>query len=481
LPHPPYWLVVLALTAASCATNPASGKREIVMMSEAQEIQIGQEMDVEVRQQMGVYDDRELQAYVEDIGLRLARNSHRPKLPWHFTIVDAPAVNAFALPGGYIYITRGILAYLGDEAQLAGVLGHEIGHVTARHAVQAYSRAAGAQLGLVVAGIFVPQTRPFGQLAESGLGLLFLKYGRDDELESDRLGAAYAAETGWSPRAVPEFLTTLARISEATDRGGVPNWLSTHPMPADRVARVEETVAKLEAAAPGPKTIGRDEYLRRIDGILFGDNPREGIVRGRHFLHPDLRFALDFPEGWEISNGKTQVVAQQPGGKSVIFVQMVDQPKGATIEAIADRNMRDAGFRQVEGGGRRLNGLDAYLGTYEGRMNELGDVRMRVAHIAHQRLVYMVAGVAPRNGYDAVEPAFVATLGSFRALSRDEADNVRPNRLDFHTVQPGDTWQSIAARQGGANVRAATLAIMNGFPPSQQPPPGSRVKIVVAG
>jgi predicted Zn-dependent protease len=473
--------MLLAAALSACATNPASGKREITLMSEAQEIQIGQEMDQQVRQEMGVYEDRELQSYIEDIGLRLARNSHRPKLPWHFTIVDVPAVNAFALPGGYIYITRGILAYLGSEAEMAGVLGHEIGHVTARHAVQAYSRATGAELGLIVAGIFVPQARPFGQLAEGALGLLFLKYGRDDELESDRLGAEYAAKTGWNPRAVPDFLTTLARISDATDRRGVPNWLSTHPMPADRVARVQDVVAKLEAAPPGASADRRDEYLRRIDGLVFGDNPREGIVRGRQFLHPEMRFALDFPDGWEISNGKTQVVAEEPGGQSAVLVQLVERPQGSSIEAIADRHMRAAGFRQTEGGRRSLNGLDAYVGTYEGRMQGLGDVRMRAAHIAHQRYVFLVAGVSPRNRYAGVEPRFVSTIGSFRALGRDEALNVRPNRLDFHTVRLGDTWQSIAAGPGGANVSAATLAIMNGSPVSLQPAPGARVKIVVAG
>ena len=168
---------LVALTASACATNPVSGKKEFTLMSEAQEIQIGQEMDQQVQQEMGVYGDSELQQYISDIGLRLARSSHRPNLPWHFTVVDAPAVNAFALPGGYIYITRGILAYFGDEAELAGVIGHEIGHVTARHAAQAYTRSAGAQLGLLVSGIFVPQTRPFGQVAESALGLLFLRYG----------------------------------------------------------------------------------------------------------------------------------------------------------------------------------------------------------------------------------------------------------------------------------------------------------------
>src|SRR5947199_9345103 len=166
---------------SACATNPATGKRELSLMSEEQEFQIGRDQDAQIRKEMGVYADRDLQQYVSSVGLKLAQVSERPNLPWHFPVVDVPAINAFALPGGYIYITRGILPFLDNEAQLAGVLGHEIGHVTARHAAQQYSRSTGAELGLILGTILVPQTRPLAQLGESGLGVLFLKYGRDDE------------------------------------------------------------------------------------------------------------------------------------------------------------------------------------------------------------------------------------------------------------------------------------------------------------
>ena len=188
--------LTLSALAAACATNPATGQREFSLMSEDKEIQIGQEQDAQVRREMGVYEDNELQQYVNDVGLKLARTSDRPNLPWHFTIVDVPAINAFALPGGYIYITRGILPYLQDEAQMAGVLGHEIGHVNARHSARQYSRSTASQLGLIVGSILAPQTRPFAQLGESGLGLLMLKNSRDDELEADSLGARYAARAG---------------------------------------------------------------------------------------------------------------------------------------------------------------------------------------------------------------------------------------------------------------------------------------------
>jgi predicted Zn-dependent protease len=477
--RPVLFLPVLLL-AAACATNPVTGEKELSFMSEAQEIELGKQYDVEVRREMGVYEDREIQQYVEDIGLRLARGSERPNLPWHFTVVDVPAINAFALPGGYIYLTRGMLAYLDDEAELAGVLGHEIGHVTARHAAQAYTKATSAGLGLTIASIFFPQVRPFGQVAETALSLLFLKHGRDDELQADRLGATYAAQGGWDPTGVPDLLTTLSRIEEASDRRGIPNWLSTHPNPSDRVVRVQETVAKLEAGEQRFVT-DREGYLRRITGIVFGDNPREGIVRGNEFLHPDLRFALAFPEGWEVTNAKEQVVAKQPNAELYVVLQLVEQPQGRSIEEIAVRGMQRAGFRQVEGGETTINGLDAHVGTYQGSMQGLGRVVTRAAHIAHERKIYLLAGIAQAGLFEQAERQFSSTIRSFRGLSASEAAGVEPNRLDLYTVRTGDTWQSIAERVSRGSVKASTLAIMNDSPVNEQPEPGRRIKVVVAG
>jgi len=472
--------VVWCLALAACATNPVTGKREISFMSEAQEIQIGRELDVEAQREMGVYDDRALQEYIDDIGQRLARNSHRPNLPWHFTLVDVPAINAFALPGGYIYVTRGILAYLDDEAELAGVLGHEIGHVTARHAAQAYTRATEAGLGLLLGSIFVPAVRPFGDLAQTGLGVLFLKYGRGDELESDRLGAEYAGKTGWDPAAVSEFLTTLGRVQELSDSRGVPNWLSTHPEPENRVQEIQAMVTQVKTSSPGAQwSTNREAYLNRVDGIIFGDNPREGIVRGNSFLHPDLRFALEFPKDWDVTNGKEEVIAKMPGQEAYVLLQVVERPQGRTIEEIADRNMRQSGFREISGGPTTINGLTAYLGSYQGSLGRIGRVMARAAHIQVGRAVYLIVAFAQPPLYPQVETELAASVRSFRELSRGEADDVRPNRVALYTARVGDTWQSIAQRQGGGNVRATTLAIMNNHAVDDQPQAGERLKIVV--
>ncbi len=471
--------VALLAIAAACATNPVTGQREVTLMSEAQEISIGQQVDVEIRQEMGVYDDPELQRYVSDLGMRLAKVSHRPDLPWAFTVVDNAAINAFAAPGGYIYITRGILAYMQDEAELVGVLGHEIGHVTARHAAQQYTRATGGSLGLLALGIFVPAARPFGDLASTGLGLLFLKYGRDDELQSDRLGIEYGAGAGWDPLGVPRFLRTLSRVSEMSERG-VPNWLSTHPEPASRVEVARPIAETLSAGRD--LTRNREAYERRIDGMVFGDNPKDGIVRGSAFVHPVLRFALEFPEGWEVQNSPSQVMAREPGQQRYMLLQIVQKPNGRDIGQVAVNHMSGGGFQRVSGEQTRINGLDAYMGVYRGTIEGLGRVGMRAGHIAMpDRTVYVVAGFAPEAQFGAVEPPASATIRSFRELTRQQAAEIRPNRVDFYTVRQGDTWQSIAQRASGGLVQPTTLAIMNGAEFNEQPRAGTRVRIVVEG
>ena len=482
------WALVLAAVTAACATNPVTGSRELVFMSESQEADLGREADAQIRSEMGVYDDPALQEYITAIGNRLAAVSHRPDLPWQFTVIDSPVVNAFAVPGGYIYLTRGLLAYLNDEAELAGVLGHEIGHVTARHSVQAYSRAAGAQMGVLLGQIFVPAMRPrygapgLGDTAGQGLGLLFLKFGRDDERQADRLGAEYAIASGWDPHGVGDMLTTLGRIADTTDRRGTPNWLATHPEPADRVAGVAGTVETLlaESADRSALRVDRAGYLARIEGIVHGDNPEHGVVRGREFLHPALRFALEFPAGWEVHNGAEMVVAREPGQERYMLLQIAEET-GYDLQRTAERGMAGTGFVEIQGTTSEINGLDAYIGTYSQDVRGVGPMIARVAFIQSGSSVYLFGAFADADGYRLVERDVHDSIHSFRRLSRDEADRIRPNRLAVYRVESGDTWQGIAQRVGAEIVPAATLAIMNGFPANEQPLPGDVIKVVQPG
>jgi predicted Zn-dependent protease len=473
-------LVAIAAAVAACATNPVTGQREISLMSEGQEIALGKEADGQIRAEMGLYDDPELQRYVSDIGLRLAKLSERPNLPWQFAVVDQPAINAFALPGGYIYLTRGILAFLDNEAEVAGVLGHEIGHVTARHAAQQYTRQVGGQVGLVALGIFVPAARPFGELSAQALGLLFLKYGREDELQADTLGARYSSSASWDPAGVTGMLSTLGRLDEASgQRKGIPNFLSTHPDPLQRVEQIQPIVQKLKEGRSGFE-VDRESLLQRVDGVMYGDNPDQGIVRDSTFLHPPLRFRVDFPKGWEVANSAQQVVSKAPEADVFLLLQIVRKPDGTDVRDIALGHMQGAGFQAVDGQRTTINGLEAFVGTYRGTIEGLGASTSRAAHIAHGGRVYLLAGLTSSDAFARAEPTFSSSIRTFRPLSTAEAEGIRPNRLDVYVVRAGDTWASLAQRSGGA-IKPSTLAIMNHLPTNQAPPPGARIKLVVGG
>jgi predicted Zn-dependent protease len=473
------WLLLATLIVAACATNPATGRRQLILMSEAEEIALGRQADAEVRQQMGVYQDQALQDYVNRIGQRLAQASSRPNLPWTFTVVDEQAVNAFALPGGFIYLTRGILPFLRNEAELAGVLGHEVGHVDGRHSVEAYSRQTLAGGGLAVAGILVPETQAFQGLASLGLGMMFLKHGREAELESDALGVRYASAGGWNPEGVPGLLNTLARLDAASGSSrGVPNWALTHPPAADRVERVQAAVAAARSASA--TTTNAQALDQRLDGLVFGDSREKGIVRGSEFLHPILRFGVRFPEGWEIVNTDQQVISIRDENASVAMVLQLAQNATGSVEQTASAGMREAGYQQTSGDTTRINGLDAYVGNYQRTANN-STVAVRAAHIRSGDQTYIVAGVAAPQDFSGVQATFSAAIQTFRALSRQEADRIQPSRVDFHTVRAGETWTSIAAGPAGGTVQASTLAIMNGRAPESGPRAGERIRIVVGG
>lgn len=472
--------VASALLITSCAVNPVTGRRELALMSEAQEIELGRKADADIRRTMGVYNDPDLQQYVQRIGLQLAKTSERPHLPWSFAVVDAPAINAFAVPGGFVYLTRGILPFLDNEAELAGVLGHEIGHITARHTVAQYSRQTAAGVGLGVLSIFIPAVGRAAPIAEAGLGALFLKYGRDDEREADRLGVAYNARNGWDPGGVAGMLTTLARLDEASgERRGVPNWLSTHPAPADRVQEVQTFVQEARQTTDATRT-NEAAFLQQVEGIVFGDSPEKGVVRSGEFQHKDLRFGVRFPQDWDFSNTDEQVTAKRPNANHYVILELV-QAQGGSLDQVARQQMAKAGFQLIDGGRTRINGLDAFVGTYRGSIQGLGDAGARAAHILHRDRVYLMVGIAPAGQFNAAAGVFDQSIGSFRALTAAQAAAIRPSRIDLYTARGGDSWQSLASRGGEESLRPSTLAIMNDYEPSQPPRAGDRLKIVIIG
>jgi predicted Zn-dependent protease len=360
------------------------------------------------------------------------------------------------------------------------VLGHETGHVTARHAAQQYTRAVGGTIGLVALGIFVPGAQPFGGLAEQGLGVLFLKFSREFELQADQLGVRYAARGNWDPAGVPDMLATLGRIDEASGQTkGIPNWLETHPEPLARVKEIQPQVQQLSAGRTD-FVRNQDALFRAIDGLIYGDNPDQGIVRGTAFIHPPLRFRMDFPRGWDIQNSPEQVVAKAPGADVYMLLEQVQMPRGSGIDNIARTSMQNAGFRIESGSRQQVNGLDAFIGLYQGSLEGLGNVTMRAAHIVHNGNVYLVAGFSAPNVFGPLDDAILASIRTFKPITAAEAEAVHPNRVDIYVVRAGDSWPSIAERSGGV-IKPATLAIMNGAEPNSQPTVGKRIKIVVGG
>jgi len=276
------------------------------------------------------------------------------------------------------------------------------------------------------------------------------------------------------------MLATLGRLDEASGQTkGIPNWLETHPEPLARIKEIQPQVQQLSAGRTD-FVRNQDAMLRAVDGLIYGDNPEQGIVRGTAFIHPPLRFRIDFPSAWDIQNSPEEVVAKAPGADVYMLLEQVEKPQGSGIENIARGAMQNAGFRIQSSSRQQINGLDAYIGVYQGQLQDLGNVTMRVAHIQHQGNIYMVAGLCAPTLFEQSDNAFLASIRTFRPLTAAEAEAVHPNRIDLYVVRPGDSWQSIAERSGGV-VKPATLAVMNGAEPSSQPTVGKRIKIVAGG
>ena len=422
-------ILAAVISLAACATNPVTGNRELALVSEAHEIQIGQNVAMQAERQFGLVEDAALQAYVHRLGSQLAQASERPELPWTFRVADDPTPNAFAAPGGFIFITRGLLVLLRNEAELVSILGHEIGHVTARHSVVMMSRAQLAQLGLGIGAMMSPTVAEFGDLAAGGLQLLFLSYGRDAERQADDLGYRYALEQGYDVREMVNVFAALQQSAQMAGQSPVPSWLASHPYPEDRIARIEKRLATLPAAAT-PRRIGEDEYLARIDGLVYGDNPRDGYFEANRFIHPELAFRIDFPRGWRTQNLTKAVVAGSPGEDALIQLMLVP----GTLREAADKFFSQQGLTADRVGSQTVNGLPAIIGAFEAQTEQtkLGGL---VAFVALDGRSYRILAYTPAAKRAAYEQTFHATLISFARLSNATALARQPQRLTIVHVR----------------------------------------------
>ncbi|MGQ0658555.1 MAG: M48 family metalloprotease [Chromatiales bacterium] len=474
---------VLAL--GGCATNPVSHRPEFVLMSENQELAIGRKMHAQVLKEYGQYPDPELQTYVQQVGEELASASDRPQLIYRFTVLDSAEVNAFALPGGYIYITRGILAYMNSEAELASVLGHEIGHVTARHAVRQYTAAQAASIGASIGSIFLPELRTFGggQLVNL-LGTAFLRgYGREHELEADGLGARYMARNGYDATAMLDVLGTLKNqeVFEsvlAKQEGREPRVyhgiFSTHP---DSDARLKEVVGAARALQTGgADRRDRERYLSHIDGMVVGDSAREGFVRGQDFFHPDLGFGLRFPDGWTVKNRPDRVLFIAPQGKALLQMSAEDLNKRMPPRQFMIDRM---GLSKLSHEGRLSPaGLEGHTAVAPAR-NPKGVREARFCVIYFNNKAYIFAGlVEDRESITVFDTAFLDTARSFHPLAAAERSELTPLHLRVTQAQSGTTFASLAHTSPYPTNAEERLRLLNGRFPSGEIQPGEKIKVV---
>lgn len=467
-------LAVLGLAPTGCATNPATGERQFSLISEAQEIEMGREYDKQIVAQLGLYPDSALQRYIQELGTRMAAQSERPHLPWTFRVLDDPVVNAFALPGGFIYVTRGILAHLGSEAELVAVLGHEIGHVTARHSVSRMSTQQLAQLGLAIGTVIRPELAGYADLASAGLGMLFLKYGRDDERQADDLGLRYLRRVDYDPREMAGVFEMLGAVSAAAGGGRVPEWLSTHPDPENRRHRIEQKVAALTDDLTGSR-VERESYLRRLDGLVYGENPREGFFRENLFLHPELRFQFAFPRGWNTANQKDAVFAVSPNQDAIIQITL--DPQGSP-SAAANAFFGQQGLTPIERpASLRINGLDAVGGAFA-VTSQQGAIRGSATFISHGGAVYRVLAYSTDARHAAYRSALDEAVRSFDRLTDPAALAAQPLRIEIVRLDRAMTLDEFSRRYPGP-ASVETLALLNHVSAGSVLSAGSLVKRVV--
>jgi predicted Zn-dependent protease len=459
--------------SVGCARSPATGTPQLVLIPERQEVEIGRQASEEVQQTVGLYEAPQLQNYVEQVGRRLVGHSERQQLPWTFGIVDDSSVNAFALPGGFIYVTRGLLAHLDNEAQLAAVLGHEIGHVTARHSVERISKAQIAQLGLAVGMILSEEARRFGQLGMVGLNLLFLRFSRQDEHEADHLGLRYAYRAGYDVSQMPEVFVVLDRVSRANGgRGRLPEWLATHPAAENRIERTRAEIARLEPA-PGKRGAQPADYLRRLDGLVYGQDPRHGFFREDRFFHPDLRFTVAFPRGWRTNNLRTTVLAISPAGDAAVQLTLARQesPEAGLQAFLAQRNVQATGR-----GGAPVPEYPSASAPFEAQ-TEQGRLAGFVTFVRYQNRTYQILSYAAAPRFGAFAETFRRVPRSFADLDDPQMLGVQPARLQVFSA-PRRTTLTELHRERPSAVTVEELALINQTRPDAEIAPGQIVKWV---
>ena len=480
-----YW-IICGLSATfflfnSCATNPVTGKRQVVLMSEAQEIAMGKEADPQIVAQYGLYEDKALQDFITQKGKQMAAISHRPNLDYEFKIVDSDVINAFAVPGGYVYFTRGIMAHFNNEAEFAGVLGHEIGHIAARHSVEQQRNAILGQLGLIAGIVIAPELAQFAEAASQGLGLLFLKFGRDAERESDKLGVEYSSKIGYNAHEMAGFFNTLERKGAESGAAELPNFLSTHPNPGERHVTVDKlaTEWQQQLKLTNPQ-VNRNEYLKRIEGLVYGEDPRGGYLENNVFYHPELKFQFPVPANWSYQNSPQRVQLAPKDGKALMFLTLA---QGNSLQEAANAALQQYSLQPLESRQVTVNGLPAIAvvadqKSQQQQQQQAAAVRTLSYFIQYGGNIYHIIGVSAVNDFNTYSPYFTSTMQNFRQLTEAAKLNKQPERVRIKTVSQNTTLEQALRNYNVNSNRLEEHAVLNGMKLSDRVAQGTMIKII---
>ncbi len=430
-------IFTLVVLIPSCAVNPVTGKRQLMFMTEEQEIALGAQYHPSVVSTFGVYENEAVQQFLNEKGTAMGKISHRPNIDYKFTILDSPVVNAFAVPGGYLYFTRGILAQFNSEAELIGVLGHEMGHVTARHTAQQQTNQQLGQVILIGGMLVSKEIYEYADVAMAGMQLLFLSFSRENERQADKLGVEYATKIGYDSHKMADFFGVLDKMSMESSEGGVPTFLSTHPSPDDRYSAVHSMSDEWQGKYPGESfAVNSNDYLRMIDGLVYGEDPRQGFVENNTFYHPELRFKFSFPANWTLANQPTQVQIISTNQDAGIIFSLSSE---STPEAASQKSLTDLKLSMVNSRELNINGAPA-MEVLSQQVNQSADgtqqtTKVLSCFIKKADKVYEFHGIADATTFDSYRPAFESTMKAFSDLNDPAKLNVKPDRIKIISIR----------------------------------------------
>jgi predicted Zn-dependent protease len=431
---------------------------------------------------MGHYHDPKVQAFIDQKGKEMGLISHRPNLQYHFKILDTPVINAFAVPGGYIYFTRGILAQLNNEAELMGIMAHEMGHVVYRHTASQQAKQTIGQIALIGAMVASKQIAQYAEQAMQGLQLLFFKFSRDNEREADRIGVEYSTKMGYDAHKMADFFAVLQKMNLASEHGGVPTFMSTHPDPGDRYNTVHQLAAQAQAQSGNTSQwlVNADPYLKMIEGMVYGEDPRQGFVENSVFYHPELKFRYNVPIGWKYENTPVQVNMVPQDGKALMIFTMAQQKTAREAASVTIQQLK---LQMLENKETNINGLPAILTVcqqtqQDQQTGQSATIKIMSGYIEYGGVVYVFHGVSSDTDFNNYFQQFNTSIGSFNRLTDPARLNVVPKRLRVQSVKSNGTFTSALKAFNVPDAMMKEIAFLNNIELTDQVTRGKLIKII---